>query len=146
MRYPKKTLLDGLLILVGAGFSILFVSTDGNGQNPLPVAAGMLLVVLVTGLVSFFFGCFVRTLPLAILASVVVTDMLFVLYFVRRVAFAPRLPEHAGEEAFLLPIVFVVDTAPTVLLSSIGFGRLASRVFRRKTVVHDASRESEHED
>src|ERR1041385_7086257 len=127
MGQPKKALLDTALILGGAGLSTLFVSTDGNGQNPLPVAAGMLLVVLLTGAVSFILGWFVRTVPLAIVASVVITDVLFVIFFVCRFAFSQQPHRHGNEELILLPIVFVVATAPTVLLSSIGFGRFASR-------------------
>jgi hypothetical protein len=36
MTHAKKALVDGALILMGAGITILFVSTDGNGQNPVP--------------------------------------------------------------------------------------------------------------
>ena len=133
MSHPKSALIDTALIVGGAGLSTLFVSSDGNGQNPLPVAAGMLLVVLITGLVSFGLAWFVRTTPLAIGASIVVTDVLFVLFFVCRFAFSHRTPEHGSEELILLPIVFVVATAPTVLLSSIGFGRFASRIYQRKS-------------
>src|ERR1700734_2052829 len=32
MTHAKKALVDGALILLGAGITILFVSTDGNGQ------------------------------------------------------------------------------------------------------------------
>lgn len=136
MSHPKrKSLLDSALIIGGAGLSTLFVSTDGNGQNPLPVAAGMLLVVLITGLVSFVLARFVRTTLLAIAASVIITDLLFILYFVCRVAFSQHVHDHAFEELYLLPIVFVVVTAPTVLLSSIGFGRFASRFYQRNRVV-----------
>ena len=130
----RKSLLDSALVIGGAGLSTLFVSTDGNGQNPLPVAAGMLLVVFITGLVSFVLARFVRTILLAIAASVIITDLLFILYFVCRVAFSQHVHDHAFEELYLLPFVFVVVTAPTVLLSSIGFGRFASRFYQRKRV------------
>ena len=132
MNQPPKILFDGVLILIGAGISTLFVSTDGNGQNPLPVAAIMLLVVFITGLVSFVLARFVRTVPFAIVASIIITDLLFILYFVCRVAFSQHVHEHADEELYLLPVVFIVYTAPTVLLSSIGFGRFASRFYQRK--------------
>jgi hypothetical protein len=132
MNQPKNALLDSAFIIVGAGISTLFVSTDGNGQNPLPVAAGMLLVVCITGLVSFVLARFVRTVVLAIAASIVITDLLFILYFVCRVAFSQHVHDHAFEELYLLPVVFVVVTAPTVLFSSIGFGRLAGRFYQRK--------------
>jgi hypothetical protein len=132
MSRTRNTLIDGALIIGGAGLSTLFVSTDGNGQNPLPVAAGMLLVVLVIGAVSFALAWFVRTVPLAILGSVVITELGFLLYFVCRVAFSQHLHEHVNEELYLLPIVFAVVTAPTVLLSSVGFGRLASRINQRR--------------
>jgi hypothetical protein len=132
MSQTQNTLLDNTLIIGGAGLSTLFISTDGNGQNPLPVAAGMLLVVFVTGLVSFILAKFVRTVPLAIVASAILTDILFVLYFVCRFAFSQQVHEHGNEELILLPIVFVVGTAPTVLFSSIGFGRFASRFYQRR--------------
>jgi hypothetical protein len=129
MTLPKKDLVDGALILTGAGISILFVSTDGNGQNPVPVAGGMLIVVLVTGVVSFLLTRFFRSLGLAIIASVIITDLLCILYELRTLA-SSKDP-YAAEMALLLPIVFVVDTAPAVLFSSIGFGRLASRFWQR---------------
>src|SRR5438876_1099820 len=102
MSRPKKALLDSALIIGGAGLSTLFVSTDGNGQNPLPVAADMLLVVFITGAVSFALAWFVRTIPLAVVASIVITDLLFVLFFVCRIAFSQHVHDHAAEEAFLL--------------------------------------------
>ena len=135
MSKLKSALIDIGLIVAGAALSTLFISTDGNGQNPIPVAAGMLLIVFITGLVSFGLAWFIRSVPLAVIASVVITDLLFVLYFVSRVAYSQRVHDHAGEEAFLLPIVFVVVSAPTVLLSCIGFGRFASRIYQRKSVV-----------
>ena len=135
MSGTKNALVDSALIIGGAGLSTLFVSTDGNGQNPLPVAAGMLLVVLVTGLISFALGWFVRTLPLAMVGSAAITELGFLLYFVCRVAFSKHVHDHASEELYLLPLVFAVVTAPTVLLSSIGFGRLASRVYQKRNVV-----------
>lgn len=134
MSRTKNTLIDGALITGGAGLSTLFVSTDGGGQNPLPVAGAMFLVVLVIGLVSFALGWFVRSMPLAILASVAITEMIFLLYFVCRVAFSMHLDPHVTEELYLLPVVFAVVTAPTVFLSSIGFGRLASRLYQRRPV------------
>src|SRR5436190_3498421 len=101
ISWPKKALLDSALIIGGAGLSTLFVSTDGNGQNPLPVAAGMLLVVFITGLVSFGLAWFVRSVPLAATVSVVVADLLFVLYFVCRFAFSQQVHEHGNEELIL---------------------------------------------
>jgi hypothetical protein len=134
MSGTKNAVHDSALILGGAGLSTLFVSTDGNGQNPLPVAAGMLLVVLVNGLVAFALAYFVRTLPLVVVGSAAITELAFSLYFVCRVAFSKHVHDHAEEELYLLPLIFAVATAPTVLLSSIGFGRLASRAYRRKSV------------
>jgi hypothetical protein len=115
------------------------ISTDGNGQNPLPVAGSMLSVAFVTCLVAFALGWFVRSVPLAVAATVVITDLLFGVYFVSRVAYRQQVHDHAAEEAFLLPVVFVVVTAPTVLLSAIGAGRFASRLFQAASKApHDA--------
>ena len=90
MSRSKSALLDTGLIVAGAALSALFISTDGNGQNPLPVVAGMLLVVFITGLVSFGLAWFIRSVPFAVMSSVVITDLLFVLYFVSRVAYSRR--------------------------------------------------------
>jgi hypothetical protein len=51
MAFTRRVLLDWAFILVGAAISIIFVSIDGNGQNPLPVAGDMMIVVLGNGLV-----------------------------------------------------------------------------------------------
>ncbi|MGA2541509.1 MAG: hypothetical protein ABSG78_08080 [Verrucomicrobiota bacterium] len=122
--------MDAALILTGAGMSILFISTDGNGQNPVPVARGIMFLVLVTGLISFLLARIVRTLPLAIIASFLITDMLSVLYGVR--SLNSSTDPYAYEAAMMFPIIFVVATGPTVLLSSIGFGRLAGRFWQKR--------------
>jgi hypothetical protein len=131
MTHAKKALVDGALILLGAGITILFVSTDGNGQNPVPVAGQTMVVVLVNGLVSFLIARFICKLPLAIIASAILTDMLFIVYCVRDLAYHST-DKYAGEAALMFPIIFTVETAPTMLLSSIGFGRLASRFWRKR--------------
>src|SRR5438105_2830438 len=131
MAYTKQTLVDAALILAGACMSILFVSTDGNGQNPVPVAGTMLIVVLVTGSVSFLLARLVRSLSLAIISSVIITDLLFILYVISDVAYSRKTDPHAAEMISLLPVVLVVVTAPTVVLSSIGFVRLAHRIYQR---------------
>jgi len=93
----------------------------------------MLVVVFITCLVSFGLAWFIHSIPLAVTGSVVITDLLFVLYFVYQFAFSRQAHEHGNEEYILLPTVFVVVTMPTVLLSSIGFVRLASRVYKSKS-------------
>lgn len=120
------------LALAGLGFFITtaFVSTDGNGQNPIPVAIIMLMVATITCLVSFLLASVVRTLALAIIATIVVTDLLFVTYFMYRVTLREHVDRHVAEEAFLVPIVFAIVTAPLVVLCSIGFGRIANRFFQ----------------
>jgi len=132
MNTKRAALLDGGLIVAGILASTLFVSTDGNGQNPMPIAAGMLLLVFITGLVSFGLALFIRSVPFAFFFSLVIMELLFVLFFVCRVAFSEHVDRHVQEELYLLPLVFAVYTAPTVLLSCIGFGRLAGRLFKRE--------------
>ncbi len=63
-------------------------------------------------------------------ASAVVTDMVFVTWGVCDLAYLST-DKYAGEGASMLPIIFVVGTAPAVLLASIGFGRLAKRFWGR---------------
>ena len=137
MSEPKRTLLDAVFVIGGVGLSTLFISTDGNGQNSLPVAAGLLFVVMITGLVSFVVARFVHGTPRSIVVSTINTDLLFALYFVSWFAFSKQVHEHGYEELTMVPIVFVVATAPAVVLSSIGFGRFASRFYRRRNLVDD---------
>lgn len=132
MSQKQNILLDAALITSGIGTSTFFVSVDGNGQNPLPVAAGLLCVAGITALVSFLLSRLIHNLLVAILATIALTDFLFIAYFINSFAFSRRTPEHGDEELVMLPIVFVVATAPTVILASVGFGRLANRFFRRK--------------
>ena len=130
----KKALFDAALIISGAGLNILLISTSGNGQDPLPVAVDVLVAMLITGLVSLALASLVHGLLFSMMASMIITDFLFVLYFVYWFAFSQEMPEHPFEEYILLPTVFVVSTAPTVLCASIGFGRLASRYYRESDV------------
>jgi hypothetical protein len=132
MAKPKKVLVDGALILIGAGISILFISMDGNGQNPVPVTVGIMIVVLVTGAVSFLLARFIHSLLFAIIASAIITDLLCIVYCVRDLAYHSK-DEYAGEAALMIPIIFTVAAAPTLLLSAVGFGRLASRFWSKRT-------------
>lgn len=129
----KKTVLDVALIVSGAAFTTWFVSTDGNGQPVLPVALNALFMVVIAGVVSFALAWIARTIVFAIASSVVIIYLAFMVFFVWRVASFQHVDEHTPEELYLLPVVFVVYTGPTVLLSCIGFGRLASRLFRRRS-------------
>jgi hypothetical protein len=134
MTASKQGVLDWSLIFLGTALSVLFVSTDGNGQNPLPVAAIMMGGALITGFVSVLLARFLRSTLSAIVASIVMTDLLFVLLFMVPVAYSPTADEK-GFGALEFPlwiIVIVVSTAPMVLFTSIGFVRLAIRFDGRK--------------
>ncbi len=134
MDYLKKALCDGAFILLGAGATLPFVSMDGNGQNPIPVAGETLIVVLVNGLISFLSARFIGELLYAIVASVILTDLVFVVYDVLYFAYSST-DKYAGEAASMVPLIFTVETAPTVLLSAIGFGRLASRFWQKRALL-----------
>ena len=128
MSRAKEIVLDTALILVGMGLSVLFISTDGNGQNPLPVIAGMSVGTAVIGVVSFVLGWVIRSRLFAAFATIVITELLFILYSFMAVASSPDAPEIL----YLLPIVLVVFTLPMVLLAAVGFVRLASCLYHRK--------------
>ena len=125
--------LNTKIDLAIAGFGIVastvFLLTDGNGQNPIPVFMAMAFVALASGVLSFAIAKFVPTVPLAVCATIVTTDMAFLFYFYYSFASSQHDSRHALEEFNLVPIVFTVVTAPTVVLSSIGFGRIANRCF-----------------
>jgi len=130
MAPPTKALVDGALIMAGTGISVLFISTDGNGRNPIPVMGEMMFVVLVTGVISFLLARIVRSVPIAIVASVIITDMLFILW--GELQLTSSSDPYADEAIMMLPIIFLVETAPTILLSSVGFGRMAGRFWRKR--------------
>jgi len=128
MSRAKEILLDTVLIFAGMGLSVLFVSTDGNGQNPLPVAAEMSVLMAIIAVVSFFFAWVIQSRVFAVFVTIIVIELLFALFSFRAVASS----SDAAEILYLLPVVLVAYTLPMVLLTSIGFIRLASSLYRRK--------------
>ncbi|QDS93562.1 hypothetical protein FF011L_23320 [Roseimaritima multifibrata] len=89
----------------------------------------MLLLALVAGVVSFIMARLIPTLPLAVTATAIITDLLFLIYFMCSVAFRGHADPHLAEAYLLIPIVFTIVTAPLVGLSSLGIGRIANRYF-----------------
>src|SRR5271170_4494778 len=121
----RAHLLNATFILLGVGLSVLFVSTDGNDRNPLPVAAEALVFVAVNCLVSFIVARFIRSVPATVVASIFVTDLIFVVLIILAALFSPL--SDVGEQrerVILAPMVLVVYTLPMVVLSSIGFARM----------------------
>src|SRR5438874_1018865 len=78
----KNILLDIILILLGAGLSVLFVCTDGNGKPFLSILAPMLVYTAITASISFVTARFVRAVPLAVMTSIAITDLALVLIVV----------------------------------------------------------------
>jgi hypothetical protein len=128
MTRPQEIILDTALIFVGTGLSVLFVSSDGNGQNPFPVAGQMSIGAVIIGVVSFILARVVRSRLFAAVSTIIIIKLLFVLLAFRAVASS----SDAAEILYLLPVVLVVYTLPMVLLASIGFVRLASSIYQRK--------------
>ncbi|PNY34558.1 hypothetical protein C2E31_22915 [Rhodopirellula baltica] len=108
---------------------MLFTSSNGGGQNLLHVLTLMLFIASVASIVSFIIARWVATLALAVAASAVITDLLFMIYFMYSIAYRDSADPHAVEAYLLIPIVFTVVTAPLVGLSSFGIGRIANRYF-----------------
>jgi hypothetical protein len=128
---PKNLVFDIILILLGAGLSVLFVCTDGNGKPFASVLAPMLVYVAISAFISFVTARFVRAVPFAVISSIAVTDLVLVLIVVLPELFSPTPDKHEHREMLLLwPFVLVVFTAPVVALSSIGFVRLAARFWQ----------------
>jgi hypothetical protein len=131
----KSTLLDTILILAGAGLSILFV--NGNGRPFVSVFVSvlvhMLVFIAITASISFFMARFVRDVPLAVISSIVVTELVLVLLVVLPEVVSPTLDKLEHREILLVgPIVLVVSTAPVVALSTIGFVRFAARFWKKR--------------
>ncbi len=131
------------LVISGAGVlaTTFFVSSDGGGQNPIYVLLWMLLVALVVCVVSFAIARIVSTFALAVIATAVITDLLFLMYFMYSIALKPNSDPHATEAYLLIPIVFTIVTSPLVGLSSFGIGRIANRYFHRRASSLDSPAE-----
>lgn len=115
--------------------SIAFICADGNGKPISSVLPQLLVFMGVTAAISFAVARFVRTLPLAVISSIAVTDLVFVLMLLLPELLSPSRDKHEHNEMlFLWPIVLVVFTAPMVGLASIGFVRFANRFWRGRTL------------
>ena len=128
-------------MITGAGvlMTAYFVLSDGGGQNPFYVLLWTLLITLAVGGISFIIARMVSTLALAVTATAIITDLLFLTYFMYSIALRPDADPHATEAYLLIPIVFTVVTAPLLGLSSFGFGRIANRYFSTRTQSLDST-------
>lgn len=133
MKLQAATKRDLGLASAGVLATTFFVSSDGGGQDPIYVLLWMLLVALVVCVVSFGIARMVSTFALAVIATAVITDLLFLTYFMYSIAVKPDRDPHATEAYLMIPIVFTIVTLPSVGLSSFGFGRIANRYFHRPT-------------
>lgn len=128
----RHSLIDTAIILAGVLLSSLIVAFDGNGQSVLSAALVMLFVAAVTGMIAFIVARFARTPARASAATFIITELLFLLGILYALLNSRSGREHAAEELSLVPVVFLVCTAPAILLSSIGFARLALRFYQWK--------------
>ncbi len=73
--------MDGALVLIGAGVTLLYFCADGYGQNPISVVAGITLIVLVILLRVFWTfrgdakirATFIRVFALAFVSAFVLS-------------------------------------------------------------------------
>jgi hypothetical protein len=88
----------------------------------------IVFLVVVNGVVSFALAAFVRTKGLCIIASTIITELAAALVFAAEGRKSPY-----PEDSILLPAscIALVGT-PVLLVSSVGFTFLASRVYKRR--------------
>ena len=126
----KQLLLDLGFILAGIALSVVFVSAD-NAESPLAALMQMLFFIAVTAVVSFPVARFTRNKLVAVFTSILITDVSLALLLIVPELFSPHADPHEHQEMLSLwPIVTAVYTAPLVILCSIGFVCLATRLYR----------------
>jgi cellulose synthase/poly-beta-1,6-N-acetylglucosamine synthase-like glycosyltransferase len=128
----KNSMIDYLLIVSGVGLNFFGASTDDGRPVPLSNLAFLLLAVFAASLASFAMAKCIRIIPLAIAASIAITDFLIALYVLCRIPFLDSVHGHWSEALIFLPLIMVANASIAVVLSSIGFGRLARRYYDRK--------------
>jgi O-antigen/teichoic acid export membrane protein len=127
MTDRKQKILNASLISAGGLVTLLFMSTDGNGQNPLPLLVPVGIGLLINGIVGCLLGRFIKSRWLASISAMIITEQVYVLAAMYLTLARASNDPHYGEELSMIPVVLVVFTTPMVILSSIGFVRLASR-------------------
>lgn len=125
-----KSLVDCAIILAGVALSGLIVAVGGQPHDIVPNTSAMVMVAVVTGMIAFLVGRFVRALPAAVIVTVAVTDTLFILGLLY--AAGATSGPHQTLEHPLLVVVFLLVASPAVILSAIGCGRLAERFYRSR--------------
>ena len=127
----KQLLLDLGFILTGIALSVLFVSAD-NAESPLAALIQMLFFVAVTAVVSCPIARFTTNKLVAVFTSILITDLSFTLLLIVPELLSPHADPHEHQAMLSLwPIFAAVYTAPLVVFCSLGFVRLATRLYRR---------------
>ena len=132
MTDRKQKILNASLISAGGFATLLFMSRDGNGQNPLPLLIPVGIALLINGIVGCLLGRFIKSRWLASVSTMIITEQVYVLAAMYLTLARASNDPHYGEELNMIPVVLVVFTTPMVILSSIGFVRLASSWSRPK--------------
>lgn len=128
----KREWRDQLLILGGIALSALLVSANSKVQGALRAIPILLMLALITGSVCLLVARLIRTRLLAILVSVVIVEVLLVLFAVSQASNHWKSGDHAEEELAMVPMLLILVTAPTVVLAAVGFCRIASRFFQER--------------
>jgi len=116
-----RTFTGGTLILSGALLTLLFVSTDGNGQNPFPLLIPISVGLLINGVVCWTLSKCITSAGLVYTGAVIITEQVFALTELILNLAKPSADPHYAEVLTLLPVILAVYTAPMVLISSLGF-------------------------
>jgi hypothetical protein len=88
----------------------------------------ILTIVVMTAVISFVVAALIRSNPLAIVASAVIAELLFVLYLLVQAGASP----HA-EDVLLGANITVIVGTPIFIGAAVGFTFLARRMYRKNT-------------
>ena len=119
--------MDIIFILGSVSLTCFVVAAANGGHHLLPIAARTIEVAAINGLASVFFARFVHDKRLAIIGTIVVTELIIALGILLPIAYRSDVDKTATEMGPLLTLAAVIFTTPMVSFSSVGFVGLVKK-------------------
>ena len=120
-QLSREVGIDAALVIAGAGASLLFVCTGGNGRSPLPLLGPLAIGIAINAAACLVLARIVtKSSTLAALEGTIITELVYLNLAMHSVARANRVDPCVA----MLPMIIVFTTFPMVALGSLGFSRL----------------------
>ena len=112
--------------------SIVITAISNHAHDVLSITARASEVAAITGLVSAFFAWLTRDKVMAIVAAIIVTELVVAACVLLPIAYGHNVARAAEEMGLLLMIAAVAFTVPMAACCAFGFVGLANMCFRRR--------------